>query len=363
MDSLIKMLKKVKDFRKDKGQRHPLWLVLLIIILGMMQGYISYRSLGDFAKFNQESLAQKLPILAKGVPSYSTIRRVMRGVDWDNLRLIFNQWASQVFPEHWPEQGISVDGKSLRSTVENYDNSKQNFIVILSLFGQSSGGVLQISCFENQASSEIHQTQDTISSCSFTEEVFTLDALHCQKETTQTIIESGNDYLVAVKKNQPKLYQALETVSKSESPLSVYQEKEQSHGRKVERKVSVFAPSHELNPNWQKVKSFIKVERSGIRNHTPYQQTAFYISSLTETAQEFGSKIRGHWRIENQLHWVKDVLFSEDNNAFHHSQATINFSILNAIAMNLFRILGFLSITEGQRWLSHRCSRLWVLLE
>ncbi len=68
----------------------------------------------------------------------------MIGVNWDKLRLIFNEWASQEFPNHWQEQGIATDGKSLRSTVENYDNAKQNLIVVLSLFGQSSKGVLQI---------------------------------------------------------------------------------------------------------------------------------------------------------------------------------------------------------------------------
>ena len=78
MNSLIQALKKVKDFRKLQGQRHPLWRVLLIIILGLMQGYTGYRALGDFARFNQDLLLTTLNIVPERVPSYSTIRRVMR---------------------------------------------------------------------------------------------------------------------------------------------------------------------------------------------------------------------------------------------------------------------------------------------
>jgi predicted transposase YbfD/YdcC len=84
---------------------------------------------------------------------------------------------------------------------------------------------------------------------------------------------------------------------------------------------------------------------------------------LVENAQNFAEKIRGHWKIENQLHWVKDVIFKEDTLPITDFQAVSNLSILQTIALNLFRNLGFLSITEGQRWLNHRWFKLWDLLE
>jgi len=82
MLSLIEKLKQVKDFRKDQGKRHPLWIVLVVIILGTMLGYLSYRELGEVAKNNRHRLSQEFNIIPERVPSYSTIRRVMMGVKW-----------------------------------------------------------------------------------------------------------------------------------------------------------------------------------------------------------------------------------------------------------------------------------------
>ena len=85
MHTLIEYLKKVKDFRLDQGQRHQLWFILLIVILGLMTGHLGYRALGDFAKYQQRHLTKYFRIRRRKVPSYSTIRRAIIGVNWANL--------------------------------------------------------------------------------------------------------------------------------------------------------------------------------------------------------------------------------------------------------------------------------------
>ncbi len=167
-----------------------------------------------------------------------------------------------------------------------------------------------------------------------------MDALHCQKITTQKIRESNNHYLIAVKKNQKKLFQSLESISNNETPITVHRSFDKSHGRQIERITSVFNPPNYLPFDWCQVKSFIKVVRQGKRGNSSYKHIAYYISSLSEKAQIFARKIQGHWGIENKLHWIKDVIFKEDNCPFNNNQAITNFSILNTIALNLFRILG-----------------------
>lgn len=104
---------------------------------------------------------------------------------------------------------------------------------------------------------------------------------------------------------------------------------------------------------WSKITSLIKVERNGTRGKKDYEHLAYYISSLSVSAEIFSSKIRGHWLIENQLHWVKDVFFKEDTWSRHNYTAVTNLSLLKTIALNFYRCLGFSSLIIGQSWLKY----------
>ena len=138
--------------------------------------------------------------------------------------------------------------------------------------------------------------------------VLTLDAVHCQKETIKTIHQSNNDYLIAVKRNQPKLYNTLVKNSHKTIPIQENLRTEISHGRQVNRQVSVFQVPESMTEIWEGSRYFIKVERKGERKNKPYHQIVYYLSSCYQTAKDFSEKIQGHWGIENQLHWVKDVI-------------------------------------------------------
>ena len=196
-----------------------------------------------------------------------------------------------------------------------------------------------------------------------TKKTFTLDALHCQKETVEVIIATENDYLIAVKKNQPRLYERLTALAKTDPCLTQHIDKETSHGRKITRKISVFKAPEDVQAVWKNSQVFVRVERSGKRGAKFYSETAYYLSSRTEEARVLGQQIQLHGRIENQLHWIKDVIFKEDDWPLSHFQAAPNFSVLRTLALNLLRFLGFFSITEAQRWLAHRVDRLLILLE
>ena len=240
MYRLIQVLKKVKDFRRGRGQRHPLWFILLIVILGLMTGHLGYRALGYFAKCHQKSLTESFGISRKQIPSYSTIRRAMIGIDCAELIESFNRWAVQLVPEDEPGDWLAIDGKSLRSTIQNHCQNQQNFVSIVSGFCQENGLVLSLDKLENKQASEIHCVQDMVRRMPFKNKVFTLDALHCQKATIKAIIDSHNDYLITVKKNQKTLYDKLESSAEISSPLSQQRTEDISHGRKIMRIVSVF---------------------------------------------------------------------------------------------------------------------------
>ena len=189
--SLIDYLKQIPDPREPSGRRHSLWLVLLIIIMGMMSGYWGYRQLGRFVERHRKELITRLQIPQARVPSYSTIRRVMLTLDYKELQLVFNQWSKQysLIPS---SEWISVDGKSLKNTVNNYDNAEQNFINCVSAFSHQRKLVLGVKMMENKRESEISVVRDLIIELlDLTGVVFTFDALHCQKKLWQRSLNRG----------------------------------------------------------------------------------------------------------------------------------------------------------------------------
>jgi predicted transposase YbfD/YdcC len=183
------------------------------------------------------------------------------------------------------------------------------------------------------------------------------------KKTVAQIIDSGNDYLITVKGNQPKLFEQLQTQFEQASPASIDQQTEQTRDRHTQRTVSVLDTVVGLDPQWLGVQRLIRVERVGTRANQPYQETMFYISSLQLDAPGFAQRIRQHWHIENRLHWVKDVVLKEDQAPLCDGHALTNFAIVRTIALNLFRQHGFDSITQGLRRLAHDIPTLFSFFQ
>jgi predicted transposase YbfD/YdcC len=183
------------------------------------------------------------------------------------------------------------------------------------------------------------------------------------KKTVQQIIDSGNDYVIAVKGNQPNLYKQIQQNMKLSQPQSVDTSFEEIRDRITERRVSVFDNLENISSQWVGLKRIVLVERFGTRASKSYSETAYYISSIDLDASEFAQGIRGHWGIENRLHWVKDVVFYEDKSQMVDGYAAPNFSILRSFVINLFRHNGFSSMTQAIRHCAHNILLLFSFLE
>ena len=179
------------------------------------------------------------------------------------------------------------------------------------------------------------------------------------KKTVEQIIDSGNDYVIAVKKNQPKLYEWIQTQFQHHPPDSIADDLEHTRNRTTQRTISVLEAPPGLDAAWIGVQRLIRVERTGIRGTEPVHETMFYFSSLATDAGELSRRIREHWHIENRLHYPKDVVMAEDTAPLCDGYAPANFAILRTIALNLFRLQGFASITKGIRCLAHDIPRLF----
>ena len=173
------------------------------------------------------------------------------------------------------------------------------------------------------------------------------------KKTLKNIIESGNDYLVKVKKNQPKLYKAIESTSAQQNPIQTLNDCEKTRNRNSCRKIEIFEPPEKLDSAWVGVGCVIKVERSGFRGDRPYQNIGYYLSSLSPHSKQLKKGIREHWLIENSLHWVKDVMLEVDISPQKTGFAPRNLSKFKTWVLNILRNHGFDSIKGAINEISH----------
>ena len=166
------------------------------------------------------------------------------------------------------------------------------------------------------------------------------------KKTVDTIVSTGNDYIIQVKGNQKNLLKQVKinTFDEKQS-VSSFTEETQSRGRLEVRKTFVYKDLTDISSEWTGLQRLIRVERSVKTKKDESHETTYYISSYCSNKASFFAKhIRNHWGIENRLHWVKDVVMNEDKSKTISGMAAENMSILRNIAINLFRVNGYYSI-------------------
>jgi len=169
--------------------------------------------------------------------------------------------------------------------------------------------------------------------------IVTIDAMGCQAEIAEKIIEKQADYILAVKGNQGSLEQGILDTIKFSQPVDVYEDLDFGHGRIETRICSVYTDfSHLENVNkWKNLNCIVKIDSPRYIKESEIEQreTLLYISSVNPCAKTLEKNIRAHWAIENSLHWLLDVAFNEDDSMKTNPNAVQNFSIINRIALNL----------------------------
>jgi predicted transposase YbfD/YdcC len=179
------------------------------------------------------------------------------------------------------------------------------------------------------------------------------------KKTVSLIINGGNDYMIGLKQNQPTLYKMAQTQSQTQEPLSSTTIQDNTHDRNVLRCCQVFAAPEKLQSQWAGLKTFVQVERSGIRDGQSFQERQFYICSQIVSAKDALTDTQKHWGIENRLHWVRDVTFSEDFPLQRGGNAPVNWATLHNFFITLARFLGFRTIPQAQRALANQIQKVF----
>lgn len=184
------------------------------------------------------------------------------------------------------------------------------------------------------------------------------------KKTLSLIIEGDNDYVVAIKENQGKLYRQIETLVRYRQPRQTASTPfEYQHGRQEQRIVRGYSAQGLDTQRWLGAKTVLCVERRRCTSDQCSIHQAYYLSSVATTARLWNDMVRGHWSIENRLHWPKDMVLHEDKTYGRDSNALLNASLFRSITINLLRLNGLNSLTSALRELANQVEQIFRFLQ
>jgi len=348
--SLIEHFETLSDPRVDRTKDHDLIDVLIIAICTLLCGGESFNDMEDFGHAKHDWFKTFLG-LRSGIPSHDTFNRVFAALDPQQFLDCFLRWTQSV-RQAVAQEIVAMDGKALRRAL----NRDQSVKYIVSAWAQSNNLVLGQWKVADK-SNEITALPQLLRVLELGGCIVTLDAMGCQKKIAREIIEADADYVLALKGNQETVHQEVkdfldETLAETQKPrprgarlspaaasLATLETVEKDHGRLETRR---YYQSTELAwfadlAQWEGLKSVGMVESTRELNGKASVERRYYLSSLPLNIELFARAVRGHWGVENKLHWVMDVCFREDQSRARAGYAAENLATLRRLALNLLK--------------------------
>lgn len=329
----------IADPRVQRTRRHRLTDVLVVVLLGTVVGCPGWDSIERFASAREGELREILT-LPGGIPSADTLRRVMKAVDPTALSKVLTSWTDALC-ETFAGKQVAIDGKSIRGTLEAA--SGQGALHVVNAWVCEHQMVLGQYATDVK-SNEITAIPKLLELLSLRGSTVTIDAIGCQKGIAKAIVDKGADYIFGLKSNQPTLHEevlgAFDAATRArlaEDPRSYSETADKGHGRNEMRRVWVNRNVSWLTQSeqWPALRTLILVEAERTRRGVRSCERRAYISSCDEPAEVLASKVRGHWHVENRLHWVLDVTFGEDHARISRKHGAENMSVMRKLGMNL----------------------------
>lgn len=329
------------DPRTGPAQRHDLREMIFMALGAVLCGCNNWVEIAEWAEDRQAWLGQYLE-LKHGTPSHDTFGRVFSLLDGAVFERCFRQWIAAVVGAAGAV--VAIDGKTLCGSADGENTA----LHMVSAFATDTGVCLG----QEGASGKGHELEGvrallgalTLKGCTVT-----LDALGCQKDIAAQIVAAGGDYVLAVKDNQGSLSEAVQDFFNEsqrsgfgDTPADCVETVEEDHGRIETRRYTwikrVDWMERPMREQWKKLAGVGMVERRREVASKVSVERAYYIGSQRiDSAKTLARAARGHWGVENQLHWVLDVVFREDECRIRKGHAARNFSALRKFALSLLR--------------------------
>ena len=334
----------LEDPRIDRTKLHQLFDVIIIAICAVICGADTWVAVEEFgnAKIDWVRTFLELP---NGIPSHDTFGRVFALLDPEQFQRCFGSWI-QAISQITDGEIVALDGKTLR---RSHDGTLGKAAIHMVSAWASANRLVLGQLKVDEKSNEITAIPELLRLLTLKGCIVTIDAMGCQTEIAQVIVDEGADYVLALKGNQGTLHRdvqdlfayAQETNFK-DIAHDFHRAVEKDHGRiEIRRHCTISEPEFidYLDPDgaWAEFQSIGMVGAERRIGDETTCETRYYISSLSGNAQELGKAVRTHWGIENSVHWVLDVAFREDDSRVRKGNGAQNFAILRHIALNLLR--------------------------
>ena len=340
--ALVRFFRKLPDPRRRHGQQHRLLDIVAIAICAVICGANDWHAVATFGRRRQAWLARFLK-LPHGMPSHDTFERVFARLDPVAFHRCFQDWVGELAALLKCKQ-VAVDGKTLRGSTTAA--GPLGPLHVVSAWAREHHLVLGQVAVDTK-SNEITAIPKLLALLDLHGALVTIDALGCQTAIAQQIRDQGGDYLLTVKANQPTLQaeiqaafeQAFET-DYAGLDHDTYTRTEQAHGRQEKRTYTIITnpPAFPAQADWPGLRviglCYCERRRPGKKVE---EELRYFIGSKPAKARYYGNALRGHWSIENNLHWQLDISFHEDDNRVCQRRAAETLAVIRRLALMLLK--------------------------
>jgi predicted transposase YbfD/YdcC len=326
--------------RVERTRKHPLINIVFIAVCGVLSGADSFAAIQEFGLDRRAWFARFLD-LTNGIPSDDTFARVLSRLDPGGFEKCLLSWiqAVQEVTEH---RLIAIDGKTLRGSYDRRDG-KAAIHMVSAWASENKLSLGQV--VVDEKSNEITAIPELLRLLDASGALVTIDAMGCRKEIAALIRERGGDYVLAVKQNQPTLYERGEEaigagLERDASELDEHQTVEAGRGRREARTYVVFPAPEAVDPDGARRDLSavgMAITESADTQGRRRAEARYYILSSLLPAKRFAEAVRGHWSIEDNLHWQLDVSFREDQRRVRADHAPANLSVIRRFALGLLK--------------------------
>ena len=332
----------LRDPRVQLKCVHNFMDIVLIVVVATIGGADDFVSVAAFARAKEEWFRERLGLqLDNGIPSHDTLNRVFAIIRPTQFLNCFMGWVESL-SDRLKLKHIPIDGKAMRGSKRKTSAGHRTAHIVSAWAAENGVTLAQVRTDEK--SNEITAIPELLALLDVSGALVSIDAMGCQKDIATQIVDQKGDYLLAVKDNQPRLFEdvqrlADEALERGYAGLSTNIQEGTAHGREEMRFCFVVENLESVRDRalWPELRSMVGIVSSRVVRGKVSDEVRYYISSRKASAKVFQRGVRTHWSIENSCHWVLDVTFREDDHRLREGHAPENMSLVRKMALAMLK--------------------------